>query len=120
MKKLVIYLDTSVINFLFADDAPEKRDITNEFFQEVAKGKFDVYISDAVIDEISRASEDKKEKLMKVIADYGIQFFEITDDALNLGKKLIERGIIPSYSRRRMQRRRCFVELEFQTSCKHK
>ncbi|MCX7002688.1 MAG: hypothetical protein NTV22_05365 [bacterium] len=34
MKKLRIYLDTSVINFLFADDAPEKRDITREFFAE--------------------------------------------------------------------------------------
>ena len=30
MKKLVVYLDTSVLNFLFADDAPEKRDITLE------------------------------------------------------------------------------------------
>ena len=34
MKKLRIYLDTSVINFLFADDAPEKRDATVEFFKE--------------------------------------------------------------------------------------
>jgi hypothetical protein len=25
MKRLRIYLDTSVINFLYADDAPEKR-----------------------------------------------------------------------------------------------
>jgi len=25
MKKLKIYLDTSVINFLFADDSPEKK-----------------------------------------------------------------------------------------------
>jgi len=35
MKKLRIYLDTSVINFLFADDAPEKRDLTAEFFKRV-------------------------------------------------------------------------------------
>ena len=34
MKKLKIYLDTSIINFLFADDAPEKRDVTREFFSE--------------------------------------------------------------------------------------
>ena len=33
MKKLKIYLDTSVINFLFADDSPEKQDITIEFFE---------------------------------------------------------------------------------------
>ena len=40
MKKLKIYLDTSVINFLFADDAPEKRDITIEFFEHYVKTKF--------------------------------------------------------------------------------
>jgi hypothetical protein len=27
-----IYLETSVINFLFAEDTPEKMKITNEFF----------------------------------------------------------------------------------------
>mgnify|MGYP000871468752 CR=1 FL=1 len=31
MRKLKIYLDTSVINFLFADDAPEMKEITNVF-----------------------------------------------------------------------------------------
>jgi len=38
MKKLSIYLDTSVINFIYADDAPEKRDATKDFFERyVAK-----------------------------------------------------------------------------------
>ncbi|MBT3294674.1 MAG: hypothetical protein HN919_18310 [Verrucomicrobia bacterium] len=32
MKKLRIYLDTSVINFLFADDAPDFKRVTVEFF----------------------------------------------------------------------------------------
>ena len=30
--KMKIYLETSVINFLFAEDAPEKMKITREFF----------------------------------------------------------------------------------------
>ncbi len=34
MKKLRVYLDTSVISFLFADDAPEKKAITVAFFSE--------------------------------------------------------------------------------------
>ena len=51
MKKLTIYLDTSIINFLFADDAPEKRDITKEFFDEYVKtGYYDVFVSPIVID----------------------------------------------------------------------
>jgi len=36
MKKLRIYLDTSIINFLYADDAPDLKKITEELFRERA------------------------------------------------------------------------------------
>jgi hypothetical protein len=42
MKKLQLYLETSVWNFYFADDAPEKREITVSFFERVKHG--DIYI----------------------------------------------------------------------------
>ena len=46
MKKLQIYLDTSIISHLNADDAPDMRDITIEFFNNYVKtGKYDVFIS---------------------------------------------------------------------------
>jgi hypothetical protein len=35
MKKLRIYLDTSIVNFLFADDAPDFRRVTEDFFARV-------------------------------------------------------------------------------------
>ena len=35
MKKPQLYLETSVWNFYFADDAPEKREITLRFFDKV-------------------------------------------------------------------------------------
>ncbi len=45
MKKLNIYLDTSVINFLYTDDSPEKKQITEDFFNEyVAKDRFNALI----------------------------------------------------------------------------
>jgi len=34
MKKLKLYLDTSVWNFYYADDAPEKMELTRQFFDE--------------------------------------------------------------------------------------
>ena len=37
MNKYSIYFDTSIINFLFANDAPEKRDITIEYFKNYVK-----------------------------------------------------------------------------------
>ncbi len=36
MNKLQIYLDTSIINFLFADDAPDFKRVTVEFFEKYA------------------------------------------------------------------------------------
>ena len=95
VRKLILYLDTSILNFLFADDAPEKRDITIDFFQEVSKKKYEVYISDIVVDEISKASKDKKEKLLMVIDDYELKFFEINDEIEFLAKKILDQGIIP-------------------------
>ena len=32
MVPIKVYLDTSVINFLYAEDAPEKKEVTLEFF----------------------------------------------------------------------------------------
>jgi hypothetical protein len=33
MEKLKIYLDTSIISFIFADDSPEFKNITIDFFE---------------------------------------------------------------------------------------
>lgn len=55
MKRLQLYVETSVWNFYFADDAPEKKEITISFFEKVKQGEYEIFISDAVIEEIGRA-----------------------------------------------------------------
>jgi predicted nucleic acid-binding protein len=74
MKKLRIYLDTSVINFLFADDATEKRDITRRFFNECVQFKvYEVFISSLVVDEINRTrDEERRGRLLAAIRQYGL------------------------------------------------
>jgi len=42
--KTKLYLETSVINFLIADDEPEKREITKNFFKKV-KEEHEIFIS---------------------------------------------------------------------------
>ena len=95
MKKLVLYLDTSVLNFLFADDAPEKRDITVEFFEGVKKAKYDVFISDAVVDEIAKAAPAKREMLLGAIRDFDIGFLEVTDEVVAFASRIVEAGVVP-------------------------
>src|ERR1017187_8442720 len=98
-KELKIYLDTSVPNFLFADDAPEKKEITIDFFDNfLKKGKYDAFISEFVIAEIENTSnEEKRDKLFEKISNYPISVVEITDrtEVDELAQQYILAGIIP-------------------------
>jgi len=63
MKILKIYFDTSIFNFALSDDVPKEREVTLRLLDEVRKGKYEAYISEVVIREVNRASEEKAKKL---------------------------------------------------------
>ncbi len=67
MKKPKLYLETTIWNFLYATDAPEKMEITKQFFKEIEKGRYEIYISDFVLDEINDAKPLKRKLLEKEI-----------------------------------------------------
>ena len=94
-----VYLDTSVINFLFADDAPEMKDITVDFFNNfISKGVYKTFISEFVLQEILQTNDLKKrEALLKVITDYDIDLVEIADYTAidNLADSYISNEVIP-------------------------
>ncbi len=65
IKKLSLYLETSVWNFIYADDAPEKREATKQLFKEIKEGRYDIFISEHVVAEIGRTPEPKKRALLE-------------------------------------------------------
>lgn len=77
--KPCIYLDTSVLNFLFADDAPDLKAITIELFDNFIKtGIYETYVSDFVIQEINKTQNlDKRKKLLKILEEYPVDFIEL-------------------------------------------
>jgi predicted nucleic acid-binding protein len=95
-KKIKIYLDTSIINFLFADDAPEKKEVTIDFFENYLK-EYEVFISSIVISEIDKTSNvEKKAKLNEAISYYNLEIYNVVNnDILELANKYIENKIIP-------------------------
>jgi hypothetical protein len=97
MKKLKIYLDTSIINFLFADDTPDFKRNTEDFFDNyLKKGIYDCLVSDVVFDEINRTEEDEKRlKLLQVIKDYNIPYDSFNKEAERLAHIYIKDGVIP-------------------------
>jgi len=87
-----------VINFLFADDAPEFKKITEEFFKLVEKQSYDVFISDIVIKEIDKTTDiNKKENLLSIIEQYQLKKLPIDRDAeiTVLAELYLSNGIIP-------------------------
>ena len=95
MRKLKLYLETSVWNFYFADDAPEKKQITLEFFDKIKQGEYEIFISDVVFDEIEAASENKRRKLYKLIEKYETKKLKITEEVLNLARMYIKENALP-------------------------
>lgn len=98
-----LYLDTSVINFLFAEDAPEMKDITVDFFNNfISKGVYKTFISEFVLQEILQTNDlQKREALLKVITDYDIDLVEIADYNTidTLADSYITNGVIPEKKR---------------------
>ena len=88
-----IYLETSVINFLYAEDSPEKMKITKEFFNII--DEYEVFISDIVLLEIEQASEQKKELLLSIINKYKIRALESSEQVEKLADVYVNEGIIP-------------------------
>jgi len=95
MKKLKLYLETSTLNFYYADDAPDKRDDTIILFDEIKNNKWEAYTSYAVINEILKAPEQKKQLLLNLIKDYDIIVLPETPDIDYLANVYVNEGVIP-------------------------
>ncbi|MBK7266472.1 MAG: hypothetical protein IPI12_09080 [Ignavibacteriales bacterium] len=88
MRKYKIYLDTSVINFLFADDAPEKKEVTVDFFSGVvSQNIYEIFISPIVVDEINKTRDEiKRQKLLDVIREFNIPLIDINSQREEIEK----------------------------------
>lgn len=95
MKKLSLYLETSVWNFFFAEDAPEKQSVTLAFFNQVRLNHYDIFISEIVFREIDRASEKKKSLLLNLIKEYQPDELEVTEETLMLAERYIVEAALP-------------------------
>ncbi|MBI2118608.1 MAG: hypothetical protein HYT97_03165 [Elusimicrobia bacterium] len=94
-RKLKIYLETTIPNFVYADDAPEERDITKRFFDILKLHKFEVFTSDAVIVEINRTrNESHRNNLLRALD--GIERLPVSAPCEELAREYIHHKIIPA------------------------
>jgi len=95
MKQNAIYLDTSVLNFIFEEKDLEKANSTKELFREIRRGKYPAYILELVLREIGKASSLKRERLLSLIRTYNLPVIEVTPECIVLAEKYMEKKIFP-------------------------
>lgn len=91
MKVQRIYIDTSVIGGCFDEEfAPWSNGLMKDF----RMGNFRPVISDVIASEIEPAPKRVRERYDE-LRDYGAEFAEVTDEALNLADVYQDRKIVP-------------------------
>lgn len=98
MRKLKVYLDTSVISYLSQEDAPERMKDTLELWKDFVNGKYDIYLSQVTLDEIEKRFESKRNKLYDYLSDIEYTKLEINAETVELAQKIIDMGILRTKS----------------------
>ena len=83
-----VYLDTSVISFLFATDAPELQAATLEFFERpVRERRYRVILSDFVVQELEQTTDmGHRARLLQVLREYPIDLAATRNGARAMGR----------------------------------
>ncbi len=92
MKKLKIYLDTSVISHLFAEDTPDKMVDTQKLWNKI--DNYDICISAVVTREIEDCSEPKQSQMIEKLRIVNFIPLEETKEVKNLVLEYIKNGVL--------------------------
>jgi len=96
MKVPKIYLETTIFNFPFADDAPQYKSDTLKLFEEIGAGKFKAYTSGYVIRELENTEDvEKRKRMSSLIGNYGIDVLPVNEEAEHLADIYVREGIVP-------------------------
>ncbi len=95
MHKPSIYVETSVWSHAFAEDAPESRDATLTFFETARQGSYELFVSEIVFQEISRASDQLAIRLRKLVDDLAPVSLDFDEDMFRLSQEFLQHGAVP-------------------------
>jgi hypothetical protein len=97
MKAPKIYLETTIFNFPFADDAPQYTADTLKLFDEIKAGKFIPYTSEYVLEELNNERNiERRKKMLELINEYDVIILPEEEEADRLAAEYISAGIIPA------------------------
>ncbi len=98
MRKIKVYLDTSVISYLQQEDAPERMKDTLELWKQFENDKYDVCLSQITLDEVGECPEPKRSVLYEYLSNINYTKLEITEEVFRVAEQIINMGILSKKS----------------------
>jgi predicted nucleic acid-binding protein len=92
MKKLKLYLDTSVISNLFAPDAPEMMADTLKLWEDIQNERYNTVISTITTSEMNDCPEPKRSAMYSELAKINYDAVVLDDEAISLANLYISIG----------------------------
>jgi predicted nucleic acid-binding protein len=98
MKKLKLYLDTSVISHLDQEDAPDKMKETRLLWDKIKAEDYEVVISDVDILEIGKCDDKKRLTLYDYLGQIQYTLIKTSVQAEKIAEQIISLGILKQTS----------------------
>jgi predicted nucleic acid-binding protein len=98
MKKLKIYLDTSVVSHLDHEETSEKMQDTKKLWEYIKSDKYQAILSRVTLDELKDCPEPKQSRLFDYLSQIEYSHIEVTDEIMQIAEKFIDFGILKEKS----------------------
>ncbi|MEJ2745490.1 MAG: PIN domain-containing protein [bacterium] len=91
-----IYIDTSVISGLYAQD-DEIKIATENFFEFVQKSGVVLYSAELIAEEIDRTPQaERRNHLMEALAKYDVELLPFSDEINSLANDYVQKKVVPA------------------------
>lgn len=94
MKKMKVYLDTSVISYLDQKDSPERMADTQALWKRFEEGEADIYLSPLTLEELDGCIGPKRGILLDFLERIDYTVLLVTEEAVDIAEQLIDMGIL--------------------------
>ncbi|MDR2480805.1 MAG: PIN domain nuclease [Spirochaetaceae bacterium] len=98
MKKLKIYLDTTIISYLDQKEKPERMADTHLLWEKIKAGMFDTVISDICIAEINGCSAEKRNVLYNYLSQINYTLITSDEKSIGIAAKMVDLQVLTQKS----------------------
>ena len=94
MRTMTLYLDTSVISYLYELDSPDKMDDTLALWEQIKAGEYRAVLSAVTLRELSNCAEPKRSIMANYLNEIEFDIVRETQEINELAQEIINRGIL--------------------------